>query len=129
MDWEGPLRTLAGRHGVMAVEIRDPREMELTPMGDVWVVDPETGRQVAVNTSRKRVRRRFAEAAAAERGPVRDALRRAGADHVVLSTQGDWLRDFAHHLKRGEAAVRAGAPNRAAVSARLTTGGDAEVPS
>jgi hypothetical protein len=95
-------------------------------MGDVWVMDPETGRQVAVNTSRKRVRRRFAEAAAAEREEVAAALRRAGADHVVLSTQGDWLREFAHHLRRGEAAVRAGAPNRAAVSARVTAGGDPE---
>ncbi len=126
MDWEGPLRSLRGRHGVLAVEVRDPREMELTPMGDVWVMDPETGRQVAVNTSRKRVRRRFAEAAAAEREEVGAALRRAGADHVVLSTQGDWLREFAHHLRRGEAAVRAGAPNRAAVAARVTAGGDPE---
>jgi uncharacterized protein (DUF58 family) len=125
MDWEGPLRSLRGRHGVMAVEIRDPREMELTPMGDVWVVDPETGRQVAVNTSRKKVRRRFAEAAAAERAEVGAALRRAGADHVVLSTDGDWLREFAHHLRRGEAAVRAGSATRAAVAARLTAGGDA----
>jgi uncharacterized protein (DUF58 family) len=125
-DWEQPLRALRARHGVIAVEVRDPREMELTPMGDVWVVDPETGRQVAVNTSRKKGRRRFAEAAAAERAEVGAALRRAGADHVVLSTQGDWLREFAHHLRRGEAAVRAGSSTRAAVSARLTAGGDPE---
>jgi uncharacterized protein (DUF58 family) len=125
-DWEQPLRAMRGRHGVLAVEVRDPREMELTPMGDVWVMDPETGRQVQVNTTRKKVRRRFAEAARAEREEVAAALRRAGADHVVLSTQGDWLRDFAHHLRRGEAAVRAGAPSRAAVAARLTAGGDAE---
>jgi hypothetical protein len=38
----------------------------------------------------------------------------------VLSTEGDWVRDFAHHLRRGEAAVRAGSPSRAAVVARLT---------
>jgi uncharacterized protein (DUF58 family) len=105
-DWEGPLRSLRGRHGVMAVEVRDPREMELTPMGDVWMVDPETGRQVVVNTSRARVRRRFAEAAAAEREEVAAALRRAAADHLVLSTDGDWLRDFAHHLRRGDALLR-----------------------
>jgi len=119
-DWEGPLRTLRGRHGVMAVEIRDPREQELTPMGDVWVVDPETGRQVQVNTSRRKVRERFVAAAAEERDEVAAALRRAGADHVVLFTQGDWLRDFAHHLRRGEATVHAGgATSRAAVAARL----------
>ena len=119
-DWEGPLRALRGRHGVLAVEIRDPREMELTPMGDLWLVDPETGRQVQVNTSRRRVRERFAAAAAAEREEVAKALRCTGADHLVLSTAGDWLRDLAGHLRRGEAALRAGAPTRAAVAARLT---------
>jgi uncharacterized protein (DUF58 family) len=128
-DWEQPLKTLRGRHGVMAVEVRDPREQELTPMGDVWVMDPETGRQVQVNTSRRRVRERFAAAAAAERAEVAAALRRAGADHVVLSTQGDWLRDFAQHLRRGEAALHAGAPSRAAVVARLASAGTPAGPS
>ncbi len=108
-DWEGVLRSLRARHGVLAVEIRDPREMELTPMGDLWLVDPETGRQLQVNTSRRSVRKRFAEAAAAERADVAAALRRANADHLVLSTAGDWLRDLAGHLQRyhgGPPAVR-----------------------
>jgi uncharacterized protein (DUF58 family) len=118
-DWEGPMRSLRGRHGVLAVEVRDPREQELTPLGDVWVMDPETGRQAQVNTSRRKVRERFAAAAAAEREQVAAALRGAGADHVVLSTEGDWLREFAHHLRRGEAALHAGAPSRAATVARL----------
>jgi uncharacterized protein (DUF58 family) len=122
-DWEGPLRALRGRHGVMAVEVRDPRELSLTAMGDLWLVDPESGRQLQVNTSRKRVRERFAQAAAAEREEVAQALRRAGADHLVLSTAGDWLRELAGHLRRGEAALRAGAPTRAAVAARLTGAG------
>ena len=125
-DWEQPLKALRGRHGVMAVEIRDPREQELTPMGDVWVMDPETGRQAQVNTSRRRVRERFAAAAAAEREAVAATIRGTGADHVVLSTEGDWLREFAHHLRRGEAALRAGAPSRAAVVARLTSEGSTE---
>jgi len=99
-DWEGVLRSLRARHGVLAVEIRDPREMELTAMGDLWLVDPETGRQLQVNTSRRSVRKRFAEAAAAERDEVAAMLRRANADHVVLSTAGDWLRDLAGHLRR-----------------------------
>jgi len=125
-DWEQPLKALRGRHGVMAVEVRDPREQQLTPMGDVWVMDPETGRQALVNTTRRRVRERFAAAAAAERDEVAATLRRAGADHVVLSTEGDWLREFAHHLRRGEAALRAGSPSRAAVVARLTNEGATE---
>jgi len=127
-DWEQPLKALRGRHGLMAVEVRDPRELALTPMGDVWVMDPETGRQAQVNTSRRRVRERFAAAAAAERDEVAAALRRTGADHVVLSTEGDWLRDFALHLRRGEAALRAGAPSRASVVARLSQEGTPRPP-
>jgi hypothetical protein len=46
------------------------------------------------------VRKRFAEAAAAERADVAAALRRANADHLILSTSGDWLGELAGHLKR-----------------------------
>jgi uncharacterized protein (DUF58 family) len=117
-DWEGGLRVLRARHGVLAVEIRDPREMELTPMGDLWLVDPETGRQLQVNTSRRSIRRRFAKAAAEEREEVAAAIRQAGCDHLVLSTEGDWLRGLATHLRRGEAALRATSPARAVAAAR-----------
>jgi uncharacterized protein (DUF58 family) len=105
-DWEGVLRSLRARHGVLAVEVRDPREQELTPMGDLWLVDPETGRQLQVNTSRRSIRRRFAQAAAAEREDVAAALRRAGAQHLVLSTADDWLRDLAAFLRRHQPILR-----------------------
>jgi len=36
--------------------------------------------------------------------PLAAALRRAGADHLVLSTAGDWLRDLAGHLRRSRPA-------------------------
>ena len=66
-DWRRPLLQLAGRHDVVAVEIRDPREQELPNAGELWLVDPETGRQLRVDTRSAKLRRRFAEAAAAER--------------------------------------------------------------
>jgi uncharacterized protein (DUF58 family) len=116
-DWEEPLRSLRGRHGVLAVEIRDPRELELPPVGDLWVVDPETGRQLHVNTSRRRVRKRFAEAAQAERAEVAAALKRSGSEHLVLSTEGDWLRDLAAHLRRSHVLQRGTAPSPSAVGA------------
>jgi uncharacterized protein (DUF58 family) len=103
------MRSLRARHGVLAVEVRDPRELALEPMGDVRLVDPETGRQLVVNTSRRRVRERFAAAAAAEREEVAAALRRTGADHLVLSTDGDWLRALAAHLRRHPGVARGAA--------------------
>ena len=127
-DWEPHLRTLRARHGVLAIEIRDPRELELPAMGDVWFTDPETGRQLVVNTSRRKVRKRFKEAAAAEREEVAAALRRAGADHLVLGTDGDWLKDLAGHLRRAEhvrrGAMAAGGPGRAAAAAHAVPAGE-----
>jgi uncharacterized protein (DUF58 family) len=98
-DWRRDLIELAGRHDVVAVEIRDQREQELPDVGELWLVDPETGRQLRVDTSRRRLRERFAAAAAAERAELVAELRSAGADHCVLWTSGDWLRTFAGFLR------------------------------
>jgi uncharacterized protein (DUF58 family) len=101
LDWRRPLLELAGSHEVVAVEIRDPREQELPNAGALWLVDPETGRQLRVDTRSERLRARFAEAAAKERALVAKTLAGAGARHVVLSTSGDWLRTLAVYLRRG----------------------------
>jgi uncharacterized protein (DUF58 family) len=100
LDWRQPLLQLAGRHDVVAVEIRDPREQELPNAGMLWLVDPETGRQLRVDTADRKLRMRFATAAAEERGRVATTLASAGVRHVVLSTSGDWLRALAIFLRR-----------------------------
>jgi uncharacterized protein (DUF58 family) len=101
LDWKRPLVELAGRHEVIAVEVRDRREQELPNAGVLWLVDPETGRQVRADTRSAKLRERFAGAAAEERAQVARTLAAAGARHVVLSTEGDWLRSFAVFLRRG----------------------------
>ena len=99
-DWRRPLLDLAGRHDVVAVEVRDPREQELSNVGLLWLVDPETGRQLRVDTRSRKLRERFAAAAAAEREQVAQAFASAGVRHVVLSTSGDWLRPLVTFLRR-----------------------------
>jgi len=99
LDWQRPLRALAACHRLLAVEIRDPREERLEPVGRLSLVDPESGALLEVDTSRRALRERFAAAAAQERAGVATALRRAGCDHVVLSTKGDWLRELGRALR------------------------------
>jgi uncharacterized protein (DUF58 family) len=98
LDWRKPLLELMSRHEVLAVEIRDPREQELTDVGELWLVDPETGRQVRVDTRSRALRERFAQAAAEERTGVARILSALGVPHAVLSTSGDWLRPLAVFL-------------------------------
>jgi uncharacterized protein (DUF58 family) len=104
-DWRAPLLRLGGRHTVLAVEVRDPREQELADVGELRLVDPETGRQLRVDTSDRRLRERFAAAAAVERRELVAALASAGVRHVPLSTEGDWLRPLAAFLRRKERAA------------------------
>jgi uncharacterized protein (DUF58 family) len=91
--WERPLRKLGVRHDVLAIEIVDPRELELPAVGVLTVVDPESGQVHEVSTD-ARVRKAYAEAAAAQRAAIAGALRRAGAGHLRLSTDSDWLLDI-----------------------------------
>jgi uncharacterized protein (DUF58 family) len=100
LDWRRPLLELAGRHEVVAVEIRDPCEQELPQAGELWLVDPETGRQLRVDTRDRKLRTRFAAAAADERGRLERTLAMLGVRHVVLSTEGEWLRSLAAFMKR-----------------------------
>ena len=102
-DWRRPLLDLAGRHDVVADEVRDPREQELSNVGLLWLVDPETGRQLRVDTRSRKLRQRFAAAATAERAQVAAAFASAGVRHVVLSTSGDWLRPLVTFLRRSRA--------------------------
>ncbi|HKB94285.1 MAG TPA: DUF58 domain-containing protein [Gaiellaceae bacterium] len=98
LDWRLPLLRLLERHEVLAVEVRDPREQELPDVGELWLVDPETGRQVRVDTRSASLRERFAAAAAEERSGVARVLAALGVRHAVLSTSGDWLRPLAVFL-------------------------------
>jgi uncharacterized protein (DUF58 family) len=98
-DWLRPLAALAARHEVVAVEIDDPRESDLPDVGELTLIDAESGREVRVDTSSAALRGRFAEAAAAERAEVTRELRRLGVGHIVLSTATSWLPSLAAQLR------------------------------
>jgi uncharacterized protein (DUF58 family) len=67
--------------------------LELPAAGLVTFADPETGRELEVQTSDPRVRRDYAAAAAAQRATIARSLRHAGAAHLQLRTDRDWLTD------------------------------------
>lgn len=97
-DWAGPLRQVAARHTVVAVQVVDPAESELPDGGQLVLVDPETGDLVEVDTSSPALREAYAGAERERRAQVTSGLRHAGAGHVVLHTNRDWLRDLGRSL-------------------------------
>jgi uncharacterized protein (DUF58 family) len=105
--WGRALRALTARHDVVAIEIVDPRELELPSVGVLTLVDPETGRTSEVPTNR-RTRQRYAAAAADQRRRIADELRRSGVAHLQLRTDRDWVLDVARFVqaRRAMAGVR-----------------------
>ncbi|SNS83649.1 Protein of unknown function DUF58 [Geodermatophilus saharensis] len=93
LDWERPLRGLGARHELLGIEVVDPRELELPDVGLLTVRDPESGQTLEVPTGDPGFRARFAEGAAEQRRAIAAALRRAGAGHLQLRTDRDWLMD------------------------------------
>jgi uncharacterized protein (DUF58 family) len=101
-DWQPELLRVAARHPTLAIEIRDPREQELADVGEMRLEDPESGRQLVVDTSDPILRDWFANVAAEDRHELETMLAAIGVAHVALSTDGDWLRPLAAFLNRSD---------------------------
>jgi uncharacterized protein (DUF58 family) len=108
-DWERPLRGLSNRHELLAIEVVDPRELELPDVGLLTVVDPESGQTLEVPTGDAEFRARFAAGAAEQRAQVAAALRRANAGHLRLRTDRDWLMDVVRFVAERRRAGSGGA--------------------
>ncbi len=108
INWMRPLRAIAARHEVLAIEVLDPRDVELPDIGDVVLQDAETGvtREFTIDAQ---LRDEFAKAAAAHRAEVSRTIRSCGAPVLSLRTDRDWIADivrFVESRRRGALAGR-----------------------
>ena len=108
INWMRPLRAIAARHEVLAIEVLDPRDVELPDIGDVVLQDAESG-AVREFTIDAQLRDDFAKAAAAHRAEVSRTVRGCGAPVLTLRTDRDWIGDivrFVESRRRGSLAGR-----------------------
>jgi uncharacterized protein (DUF58 family) len=96
--WASQLRSLAHRHEVVAVRLRDPREADLPDIGIVTFEDPETGEQLTVDTGNARLRERFRQAAADQAAGIDRTLNACGAEVLSLGTDESLLGAMAGFL-------------------------------
>ena len=103
--YESMLRAAAQRHDTVGVELQDPREEELPPVGLVDLTDAETGETVTVDTRDPAARQAFAERTRARRDRTAALLRRAGVGHVPVRTDADYVEPliefFRDRARRG----------------------------
>jgi uncharacterized protein (DUF58 family) len=89
--YELSFKRTARRHDLVAVRVTDPHEEELPAVGLLRVEDAETGERLLVDTSSRRVREAYRDAAARRREAVRQLARSSATDLIEVSTEGDHL--------------------------------------
>ena len=99
-DYERLLRVVARRHDVVCVPVSDPAESVLPDAGLAELEDPETGELVLVDTSDRRVRAAFAEAAEAETAERDRFFRRSGIDSVPVATDRPYIQEIRSLFRR-----------------------------
>ncbi len=90
-QWEKSLRATASKHDVVAVQVLDPRELELPNVGRVCLEDPETMEQLMINTSLPHVRASYLNRVQKMNDELRLTLRRNKVECVSIQTDTDYL--------------------------------------
>ncbi len=86
------LRVASGKHDVVALRINDRREKELPDVGFIKVADPESGRDVWIDTSSASVRNEYAGQWRKHDENVASAFVSCGVDVASISTGGDYIK-------------------------------------
>jgi len=89
------LRLTARKHDLTVIQISDPAEEALPEVGLISLKDPETGEISLINTRSKPLRERWRTFRRDQQAYLRDLLKRAGVDHVALTTDGPVVEPLA----------------------------------
>jgi uncharacterized protein (DUF58 family) len=104
--YERSLKRTARRHDLIAVHIGDPREEELPAVGLLELEDAESGARLLIDTSSRRVREAYAQAARQRREALRQLTRATGIDLVEVGTDGSHLDALIRFFRLRERRLR-----------------------
>jgi uncharacterized protein (DUF58 family) len=101
-DYEKPLAIANQRHDLVSINIADPREVELPPIGILELEDAETGEEIVIDTNDPEVRRLFAHFAQAETEARKKTFRSHAIDSIEVRTGSDYVLPLINFFKRRE---------------------------
>ncbi len=102
-DYYKPLKVLAQKNDVIAVQVLDEAELELPAAGVLNLYDPETNEVLFVNSSNRRIRSSYSALVKKRQEELAKDLRQMNVDHVLIRNKDshiDVLRDFFERRKR-----------------------------
>ncbi len=99
-DWAKELKRLAFKHDVIAVRITDPIEKELPNVGEIRLRDPETGEEIWLNSSDKRLRKEHKKLVLERDKAIQKTMKAARVDLLELSTHEDIVKPLLNFTQR-----------------------------
>jgi uncharacterized protein (DUF58 family) len=94
------IRIANKKHDVIALRISDEREAELPDVGLIRGRDAETGRQMWIDTSDRRVRRQHENWYRLHQDYLHDTFLRSGVDTARITTDGDYIKPLLALFKK-----------------------------
>lgn len=91
-DFKNALTIANRKHDVVAIQVYDKRVEELPDVGLMKMVDPETGKDVYVDTSSRRVRALHRKWWIEGQVKLRDTFSKSGVDSISVRTDQDYVK-------------------------------------
>lgn len=99
-DFSHALAIANRKHDVVALRVYDPRENVLPPVGMMFLTDAETGEQMWVDTSDKRVRDEYSRYMSVWEKELKNIFKRSGVDVADIRSDEDYVRALISLFKR-----------------------------
>ena len=93
-DFKSALTIANRKHDVVAIQVYDRRVEELPDVGLMKMVDPETGKDVYVDTSSRRVRALHRKWWIESQVRLRDTFTKSGVDSISVRTDQDYVKSL-----------------------------------
>lgn len=107
-NYQSALRATAKKHDLIAVRMSDPREESLPETGLIAMRDAETGANIVIDTSDRRLRAEFAKAIEEGNRDRDRMLTAASVDQVVISSDKSYIEPLIRFFKLREKRRRFG---------------------
>lgn len=98
-DFSDAIKITSRKHDVVALKVRDKAETDIPNIGVAQFKDLETGEASWVNTSSKRVRNKYREAAHEKDEAIRQLFRRSKTDYAEIYTDEGYIKPLMNLFK------------------------------
>jgi len=98
-DYSNSLKIFSSKHDVTGIRIYDQTEVIIPNLGVIDINDNETGQRLTVNTSSKRVRKKYAEYYNSKRMEFTENFKMSGSGIIECNTQDDYQKKLLKYFK------------------------------